>query len=212
MYKRNQVEEAIAHVLEPESAKPSSEIRTRLKRLLDTDRGLGCNKRSADPENANFAFYSTDAPGRGVENWFSDYEAFALLTGLGLMRHGLPQGFVVAVLRRVRPELEKHHVRILKQDPAIPFDDQRIRQQARPGDLAFDNTDPVFLVVTSRNREDRSDSNTAGICRGQGQLMRFITAQGAGNAWTVFELGNSVHALASALTKIRPRKRGRGSQ
>jgi hypothetical protein len=208
MYKRNQVEQAVAHVLEPESAKPSSEIRTRLKRLLDTDRGLGCNKRSADPVNASFAFYSTDAPGRGVENWFSDYEAFALLTGLGLMRHGLPQGFAVAVLRRVRPEFEKHHVRVLKQDP----DDQRIRQQARPGDLAFDTTDPVFLVVTSRNREDHSDSNTAGICRGQGHLMRFIKAQGAGQAWTVFELGNSVHALASALAKTRPRKRGRGSQ
>ena len=208
MYKRNQVEEAIAHVLEPESAKPSSEIRTRLKRLLDTDRGLGCNQRSADPENANFAFYSADAPGRGVENWFSDYEAFALLTGLGLLRHGLPQGFAVAVLRRVRPELEKHHARILKQDPAT----QRIRQQARPGDLDFDNADPVFLVVTLRNREDRADSNTAGIYRGQGQLMGFIKAQGAGQAWTVFELGNSVHALASALAKTIPRKRGRGSQ
>ena len=80
MFKRNQVEEAIALVFEPGSAKPTSELRTRLKRLLETDRGLDRNKRSADPERANFAFYSTDAPGRGVENWFSDYDAFALLT------------------------------------------------------------------------------------------------------------------------------------
>ena len=100
-------------------------MRTRLKRLLETDRGLGRNKRSADPESANFAFYSTERREDGVENWFSDYEAFALLIGLRLMRHGWPQGFAVAVLRRVKPELEKHHARILKQDPAVLFDEQR---------------------------------------------------------------------------------------
>jgi hypothetical protein len=86
MFKRNQVEEAIAGVFEPGSAKPSSETRTRLKRLLETDRGLGRNKRSADPERAHFAFYRTEGPGRGVENRFSDYEALALLIGLRLMR------------------------------------------------------------------------------------------------------------------------------
>ena len=112
MFKRNQVEEAIALVLEPGSAKPSSEMRTRLKRLLETDRGLGRNKRSTDPERANFAFNSMDEPGRGVENWFSGYEAFALLIGLRLMRLDWPQGLAVAVLRRVKPEIEKHHARI----------------------------------------------------------------------------------------------------
>ena len=45
------------------------------------------NKRSADPERANFAFYSMDAPGRGIEIWFSEYVAFALLVGLRLMQH-----------------------------------------------------------------------------------------------------------------------------
>ena len=212
MFKRNQVEEAIALVLEPGSAKPSSEMRTRLKRLLETDRGLGRNKRSADPESANFAFYSMDALGRGVENWFSDYEAFALLTGLRLMRHGWPQGFAVAVLRRVKPELEKHHARILKQDRAVLFDEQLIRQRAKPGDLVTDNTDPAFLAVISSDREDRSGSNPIAICRGQEQLMPSIRAQGVGQAWTVFELVNSAHALSSALAKTRPRKRGRGSQ
>ena len=201
MFKRNQVEEAIARVLEPGSAKPSSEMRTRLKRLLETDRGFGRNKRSADPERANFAFYSEDGPGRGVENWFSDYEAFALLIGLQLMRHGWPQGFAVAVLRRVKPELEVQHARILKQDPAVLFDEQLIRQRAKPGDFVVDNTDPVFLAIISRDREDRSGSNPAAICRGQEQLMRFIMAQGVGQAWTVFELVNSVHALSSALGK-----------
>jgi hypothetical protein len=211
MFKRNQVEEAIARVREPESTKSSSEIHTRLKRLLDTDRDLGRNKRSADPEREHFAFYSKDEPGRGVENWFSDYEAFALLTGLRLMQHGWPQGFAVAVLRRVKPELEKHHARILKQDPAVLFDEQQIRQRAQPGDLAVDNTDPVFLVITSRDRADPSDSKSAAICRGQGELVSFVRGRGASQAWTAFELVNSAHALASTLAKTVPRRRGRHS-
>ncbi|HEX5864447.1 MAG TPA: hypothetical protein VF014_09370, partial [Casimicrobiaceae bacterium] len=58
------LEEAIARVLETGSAL-SSEMRTRLRRLLEIDRGLGRIKRSTDAERANFAFYSSDAPGRG---------------------------------------------------------------------------------------------------------------------------------------------------
>ena len=212
MFKRNQIEEAIARVLEPGSAKSSSEMRTRLKRLLETDRGLGRNKRSADPESANFAFYSMDEPGRGVENWFSGYEAFALLIGLRLMRHGWPQGFAVAFLRRVKPELEKHHARIVRQNPAVPIDDRLIRQRAKPGDIAVGNTEPVFLAIISRDREDRSGSNLAAIYRGQEQLMRFILSQGVGQTWTVFELADAVRALCSALAKTKPRKRGRGSE
>ena len=209
MFKRNQVEESIAQVLEPGSAKPSSEMRTRLKRLLEIDRRLGRNKRSADSQRAYFAFYNVDGPGRGVENWFSGYEAFALLTGLRLMRHGWPQGFAVAVLRQLKPELEKQHARILKQDPSVLFDEQQIRQRAKPGDLAVGNTDPVFLVINSRDRDDRSGSNSAALCRGQEQLAQ---AQGVGQVWTAFEIVNSTHALASALAKTMPRKRGRGSQ
>jgi hypothetical protein len=212
MVKRNQVEEAIARVLEPGSSKPSSEMRTQLRRLLETDRGLGRNKRSADLARANFAFYSMEAPGRGVENRFSDYEAFALLIGLMLMRLGWPQGLVVAVLRRVKPELEEHHARILKQDPAVLFDNQLIRQRARSGALGVHSTTPVFIVVNSAGREGGSGPIPAAICRGQVELMGFIKAKGPGQTWTVIELGNSVHALSSALTEARPRKRGRGSQ
>ena len=101
-YKRNQVEEAISGVLEPNSPEPTSELRTRLKRLLETDRALGRASRSSDPERANYAFYSAEAPGSGVEVWFSDYEAFALLNGLRLMAHGWPQGLAVSILRRLR--------------------------------------------------------------------------------------------------------------
>jgi hypothetical protein len=212
-YKRNQIEEAISCVFEPGSAKPSSEVRTRLKRLLETDRGLGRKKRSADPERANFAFYSMDAPGRGVEIWFSQYEAFALLTGLRLMQHGWPQGFAVAVLRRVRPELEKQHARILRQDPATLLDQQLIVQRAKPGDLFVGNTDPVFLTITPAERKDPSGPISCTICRGQAELMRRTVRDSvAGQSWTIFELANLVHALSSELSKTRPRQRGRGSE
>jgi hypothetical protein len=210
MFKRNQVEEAIALVFEPGLAKSSSEMRTQLKRLLDTDRGLGRSRRSADPASANFAFYSVDMQGRGTENWFSEYEAFALLTGLRLMRHGWPQARAVAVLRRVRSDLEKHHARILKQDRAVLFDENLIRQRARPGDLAVGNTDPVFLAIISRDREDRFGSNPAAMCRGQAELVHFIKTQGFAQPWTALEVVNCVHDLSSALAKTRPRKRGRG--
>jgi hypothetical protein len=185
-------------------------MRTRLKRLLETDRGLGRSKRSAYPERANFSFHSMDAPGRGLENWFTGYEAFALLTGLRLMRDGWPQGLVVAVLRRVKPDLERHHARILRQDATAISNETRRR--AKPGDLAVSNTDPVFLMINSKDHEDRLGSNPAAICRGQAELVRFITGSGPGQTWTVMELGTSIHALSSALAKTLPRKRGRGSQ
>ena len=212
MFKRNQVEEAIACVLEPGSAKPSPEMRTRLKRLLETDRALGRSKRSSDPERANFAFSRMDAPGRGLENWFTGYEAFALLTGLRLMRDGWPQGLVVAVLRRVKPDLERYHGRVLEQDPAGVYDDDKIRQQARPGDLAVSNADPVFLVINSGARERDGATKPAAICQGQAELMRFIRTWGPGQTWTLTELGTSIHALSLALAKTVPRKRGRGSR
>ncbi len=210
-FKRNQVEEAIGRLFEPGSAEPSSELRTRLKRLLDVDRGLGRNKRSADPALANYAFYSEEGPGRGVEMWFSGYEAFALSTALRLMLHGWPQGFAVAVLRDRRPELEKEYDRILRQDPAILFDEEQIRRNARAGDPGVDNTDPVFLLILSQGAQDRSGSVKTAICRGHDKCMEFVRSH-LGQAWTTFELVNSAHALFGELARTKPSKRGRGSK
>ena len=116
-YKRNQVEEAIARIFVPNCEKPSSELRTRIKRLLDLDRSIGRKIRSKDAEEANFGFFSGEAPGTGADVSFSEYEAFALLNGLRIMNHGWPQGFAVSIMRRVRPDLESEHARILRQRP-----------------------------------------------------------------------------------------------
>jgi hypothetical protein len=206
-YKRNQLENAIARVFDG-SAKPSLALRTRLKRLLEIDRGLARSRRSADPVRANFAFYSMEGPGRGGEVWFSAYEAFALLIGLRLMEHRWPQRYAVAVLRSVRRKLEEQHARILRQNPAILLDEQ----QKRPGDLAVAYTNPVFLAIRSVGQKDRSYANSFAICEGQEELMRFILAQGPGQTWTVSEFATSVRALSSELAKTKPSKRGRGGE
>jgi hypothetical protein len=210
-YKRNQVEEAISRTFGEQSARPSSELRTRLKRLLEMDRSLGRNARSADPELANYAFYSSDSPGRGVEVWFSNYEAFALMTGLRLLQHRWPQSFPVAVLRRLRPQLEREHARILKQDPKILFDQKQIRENARPGDLYVDNTDPVFLTIASGQDypgEGPTGALPCAVCRGMEQVFKFVKQQNA-RSHSLNELVTPAHALLSQLSKVQPRKRGR---
>jgi hypothetical protein len=201
-YKRNQVEEAISRLLEPKSSQPTQELRTKLKRLLDTDRAL---PRSAEQNHVNFAFFSADPPGKGVEIWFSASEAFALLNGVRLMGHGWPQGLAVSVMRRVRPELEEEHRRILLRDPEWLFDQEAIRKNAKPGDQAFDNQDPVLLTVVSDSGYLSSQAGAlleCKICRGPAEAHDFFweVSKGRG-ALTTFELTTLAHRLAWELAK-----------
>ena len=212
-YKRNQVEEAISRTVGEQSAKPSSELRIRLKRLLDMDRSLVHNPKSPDPNKANYAFYSGDSPGKGVEIWFSAYEAFALLTSLRLLQHNWPQHFAVAVLRRVRPELEKQHARILKQDPKILFNEDEIKRTARPGDIYFGNTDPVLLTIISRHKpatEGDLKIPPCRICRGMKEVSEFVKQEEVWS-YSMFDLVGPAHRLSSELLAVQPRKRGRSS-
>jgi hypothetical protein len=209
-YKRNQVEEAIAAVLE-RTAEPSTELRTRIKRLLDSDRAAGRNVRATDPERANYAFYSADSPGSGVEIWFSAYEAFALITGLALLRHGWPQGFVVSLMRRVRPTLETEHERILKQDPKRLFDFDAIRRTAKAGDMAFRTTDPVLLTIVSKYGVERGQETEPyhfALCRGPAETIEVLKGVSGGTS-SMFEVVGVAHQLANALGGTEPQPRGR---
>lgn len=214
-YKRNQVEEAISAVLEPKSRRPTSELRTRLKRLLETDRALGCAPRSSDPGRANYAFYSAEPPGSGVEVRFSEYEAFALLIGLLLMGHGWPQGFAVLVMRRVRDDLKRQHARILALDPKPLFDQEAIRRNARAGDIAFNNTAPVLLTITARSAGGPSTQNEpleCSVCEGPEEAMNWVRKTGGGiHGFTMLEIVTIAHALANRLASTTPRRRGRGA-
>jgi hypothetical protein len=211
-FKRNQVEEALFKVAEPNSPKPSSELRTRIKRLLETDRSLP--KDSESGEGMPFAFFSDESPGSGREIWFSAYEAFALGIGLLLMRHGWPQSFAVNVLRRVRGELEFAYVTTLAQDPKWLFDQEEIRRNAREGDFAFKNQDPFLLTIVSRRGEggnNQGDPIAYGVKRGPSEALKFahrFQTEGGG-AWTMFDVVGIAHQVAAALAQTKPQSRGR---
>src|ERR1700730_6436885 len=161
-FKRNQVEEAIAHLFDPNSQDPPSDLRMRIKRLLEIDRAAGRNVRSKNAEEANFAFFSDEAHGSGADVSFSEYEAFALVNALILMAHRWPASFAVSVMRRVRRDLEKEHGRILQQDPDKLFDEKAIRDRALSGALAFDNTSAKGYAHSG---ECPPDKNSAGRAR-----------------------------------------------
>ena len=209
-YKRNQVEEAISRLNGEQSVGPSQGLRTQLKRLLDTDRSATQEARTAGSETSNYAFYSTDSPGKGKEVFFSAYEAFALDTGMRLLNHAWPQGFVVRALRHVRADFEKHHSRILRQDPAVLFDAEAIKAKAHPGDLGIDNTDPVFLTIATgkTSSADGADSTHLKVCRGMEEVSRFVK-QNRAHSWSLFELASRAHQLRRELSHALPRSRGR---
>lgn len=208
MFKRNQVEEAIINVWGPEPKKHAARVRNQIKRLLETDRSLSRDNRSTDPACATFAFYSEMMPGKGRDNTFSSYEAFAITTALGLMRHGWSQSFAVTLLRQIRRELETEYARIAKQDPEVFFDSFLIKRQAKPGSLVVDNSDPVFLGILSPRSEGAAAK--VAICRSQEALIAFLTAQQhTGHPITALEVATTVHVLAQALCKTGARRRGR---
>jgi hypothetical protein len=207
--KRNQIEEAISCVLEPQAPTPSTIVRTRVKRLLDIDRELG--REVNDQERASYAFYRVEPPGSGVEVSFSEYEAFALLAGLMLMGHGWPQSFAVAVLRRVRRELEKEHTRVLKLDRKWLFNAEAIGKAARAGAMAVSNRDPVFLTIVSRSpglMDQQQAPEACAVSRGQDEAFKFVR-QAARGPYTMFELTTLAHQFSDALAKTTPRQRGR---
>jgi hypothetical protein len=203
-FKRNQIEEAIARHL-GEEGEPSQELKIKLKRLLDADRTIGRNPRATDPTKANFAFYSSVAPGKGTEVEFTEYEAFALFTSLRLLMHGFPQGAAVEILRHVRRDLELEHRRILRLDQQELFDQEAIRRNAKPGDLAHHITTPSFFVITS----GRGENGLAGaVC--PSEVSAFAQGKRSGQPWTMFELVAPAFGLRKRLLQTEPRKRGRG--
>jgi hypothetical protein len=200
-YKRNQVELAISRVVGSSASRPPMALRHRLKRLLDTDRALGRNSGLA------YAFYAGDAPGSGVEVWFSAYEAFALLVAFNLLEHDFAQQKAVLALRRIRHALEREHKRMLKLDPEVLFHQDAL--QRSPGQLVVSSTHPVFLVIKTEEKRAAKPLKDIRICHGDFELMRFIKAALA--SYTIFELTSPAHLLDYYLAKTEPSHRGRAA-
>ncbi len=64
---------------------------------------------------------------------FTGYEAFAVLAGLLLLEHGIPQATVVNILRQLRSDLEATHRETLENDPSVLFDQKALQAMAKPG-------------------------------------------------------------------------------
>jgi hypothetical protein len=211
LFKRNQVEEAISRTLGNSSLEPNRETRTRIKRLLDADRSLTIKAREDGSNVTNYAFYSADAPGKGVEVAFSNFEAFALQTGLRVLQHGWPQAFVVNALRSLRFDLEQQHARFIKQSSAELFTAQLIEKLARSSGFPVDNADPVYLTIVSgkvKYGAEIDDQTTALVCRGMDEVSGAIKDSKA-HSWTLIEIVTFAHQLADQLSNAQPRARGR---
>jgi hypothetical protein len=215
LFKRNQVEEAIFRTLGARDERRVDELKLRLKRLLVTDRRSGRRRRSGDKVGRRYAFYSQEPPGSGVEVMFSGYEAFALLAAIMLLEHGIPQAVVVSILRQVRGDLEAAHTEGLQKDPEALFDPQALRAMAKPGMIATDNTDPVFLAFVNLSESkigDRRVRSAITVCRGHRELSAFVKKHSVpGLGATFFEFVGLMHRLASNLAQTRPVKRGRST-
>jgi hypothetical protein len=205
-YKRNQVEEAIFRTLGAQGER-AEEVRFRLKRLLVADRQVQLG-------GQRYAFFDQEPPGSGVEVMFSAYEAFALLAAVILLEHGLPQATVVKVMRQVRSDFEAAHVRVMETDPKKLFDQKAVLAQAKPGSMAVDNTDPVFLAIArlTGSSVESATRPAAAVCRGQNELMAFMKRRSqVGLGATFFEFVGLMHKLAHNLSRTRPVRRGRAA-
>ena len=211
-YKRNQVEDAICLTFGANDAR-ANELKLRLKRLLVTDRRLIRRKRSKEKAGFRYAFYSQDGPGSGVEVMFTDYEAFALAVGLMLLEHGIPQATVVSILRQVRSDLETAHCESLKKDPRALFDHKAITAIAKPGMIATDNTDPIFLVFVKLSGSTVDEVHAVVmVCKGHDELSAFIKKHSVPSLGaTFFEFVGLMHRLATDLSKTYPVRRGRST-
>jgi len=113
-------------------------------------------------------------------------------------------------MHRVRVDLEREHGRILRQRPEELFYQQVMLARARPGDVAVENRDPVFLTIASKAlRVDQGDAAPfAAVCRGLENVGKFSRDLGASSV-TLFEVATLAHRLHQELLKTEPRHRGR---
>lgn len=220
MYKRNQVESAIERAVTGVRAghREASVLRVRIKRLTETDRAMGADRRSHDLRERHYAFFDAPPPGRGTEVTYSAFGAFALLLAVRLMAAGLPQSEAVIFIRRIRPGLEQEHGRILARKGKDLLDHKvsgGVEAEVAAGRLVQDLDGMVFLMTLGSQvtvRLDKAGKASGGnIVRGARQLTGLMEhlASWGGSPIICIELVNVAHQLAYWLSRIEPTKRGR---
>lgn len=115
-YKRGQIELALWQTFQPLGSRneaPPPVFKTRIKKLLDLDRGpepLQVASRSP----AHYAFTTAFEGGSGVEAAYTPSDVFALALALELLDVGFKQGEIVFVMRHLRAVLDKRYPDLIK--------------------------------------------------------------------------------------------------
>ena len=210
-YKRNQIEEAIARIFVPNCEEPPSELRTRIKRLLDLDRSIGRKLRSKDAEEANFGFFSEEAPGTGADIWFSEYEAFALLNGLRIMGHRWPRASQFQSCA-ASVSISKGSTRGSSGNIRTNYSIRNDTRKSPPRRNRCRQYGSVFLTLASKAQRAPDEGQTAplsAVCHGLKKVSEFSRDVGASSV-SMFEVATLAHRLHQELMKTEPRRRGRG--
>jgi hypothetical protein len=127
-----------------------------------------------------------------------------------LLEHGLPQETVIRLLRRLRPQMESIHKENLTKDPRQLFDEKALLEQAKPGMIAFQSTEPVILAfarLTGSSVDE--DDHGPSVCVDPNELVRFMRTHSRCTGISVFDFSRLVHELANNLLRANAIKRGR---
>ena len=130
-YKRGQVEWALWRFFlqgRQVGSEPQKVFLTRIKRLLELDRGEDLGAKTETP-HARFVFADAAPEGKGTDVGFRPFNAFCLALALDLLDTGFKQSEIVFLLRHIRDDLETWFERILRSPPSGR---QRIRPKDRP--------------------------------------------------------------------------------
>lgn len=131
-YRRGQVEWALWRAFtlarSPGDGPPQI-FKTRIKRLLDLDRGLDASVFGVEPPCA-FAFVEPSEGGSGIEANYAAFDAFCLALALDLLDVGFKQGEIVSLMRHLREPLEDWFRDLLARPSLI--DRQRHLAQMHP--------------------------------------------------------------------------------
>lgn len=184
-------------------------IKTRMRRLLVADRGLGKTRKSSLNRGA-YAFYSQQPLGTGYDNHFSDVNALALLTGYLLLRHGFPQLRAVELIRLIQPKLNA----ILTDPEWKGPRGSSSNEPLKSGQIAWSHPNFGFLVlarphVTVATNRRRSELPAVELCHNEKALWSFMHARQPGEAVTILQLGSVARSFFEILEKTIPRTRGR---
>ena len=197
-------------------------FRTRIKRLIDIDRGgqFGDEGPTAQPH----AFADVLPGAQGQDIAYSAFDVFCLAIGLDLLDAGFKQAEVVLLLRHIRTVLAQHFAHVMRNPPAPR---QFIGAEHRPGCPTFVHNGvlmadcSVYMVIKKVELREifPLPKNTVRIsplileprfCLGRDQLHSELDTLDFGDRkWLVMEIAEMAVMLMDLLQEAPLKRRGR---